>query len=55
VIVYALMSRATGKAVDLYASHLEAEATLEDALEDEPAWVDVLYVAPVGLSRGSES
>jgi hypothetical protein len=53
MIVYALASRETGEAVDLYATEAEANrpaeapAALEDALADEPAWADELYVESV--------
>ena len=55
MLVYALASRDTGKAVELYAIRAEAEAALRDALDEEPAFVDVLYVEAVELNGGSDN
>ena len=48
--VYALTStRLRHETLDLFLTREDAEAELEEILEDEPEWVNVLRVVPIEL------
>jgi hypothetical protein len=54
VLFWGLASREVNEAIELYATLKEAERTLADALADEPAWEDVLFVAPIELGEAQQ-
>jgi hypothetical protein len=45
----ALVELGGSEAIDLFLREEDAQATLEDALHDEPAWAGTLVVAPIEL------
>jgi hypothetical protein len=48
--IYALTSsQLLRETLDLFLTREAAEAELREVLEDEPGWVDVLRVEPIGL------
>jgi hypothetical protein len=47
VLVYAVVSAETEKAVELFVRRADAERMLAEALTDEPEWRDVLSVEEV--------
>jgi hypothetical protein len=50
MLVYALTSsQSPRETLDLFLTQEAAEAELEEILEDEPEWVNVLRVVPVEL------
>jgi hypothetical protein len=49
VRAYALVELGDSEAIDLFLREEDAQAALEDALRDEPAWADTLSVEPVEL------
>jgi hypothetical protein len=44
-----------GEVIELYIRREDAEQALADALEDEPAWSDVLYVVTIDQDPPSSS
>jgi len=56
VRVYALASsRVAGETLDLFVSREAAEAELQEILQDEPGWVNVLSVVPIEFDEGDIS
>ena len=48
---YALVELGDSEAIDLFLREEDAQAALEDALHDEPAWAGTLTVEPVELDE----
>jgi hypothetical protein len=46
---FALVSARASFAADIYCTREEAEKELDDAINDEPAWTDVLSVVELDL------
>jgi hypothetical protein len=46
---HALVELGGSEAIDLFLREEDAQAALEDALHDEPAWPGTLFVAPIEL------
>jgi hypothetical protein len=44
VVFYAVVSDQIQQVIEFFRTPAEAEAMLEAVLEDEPEWIDVLYV-----------
>jgi hypothetical protein len=54
--VYALMSSdMAGETLDLFLSREDAEAELDEILQDEPEWKDILSVVPIELDERNVS
>jgi hypothetical protein len=53
VKLYGIASRQSGDVDDWSLAREDAETTLCQAVEDEPEWADVLYVAEVELESGA--
>jgi hypothetical protein len=51
VRAYALMEIGDDQAVDVFLRREDALAALEDAITDEPGWMEILYVAPIELDE----
>lgn len=54
MLFWGLASRELDEAIELYATHAQAERALADVLADEPEWKDVLFIAAVHLG-GAEA
>jgi hypothetical protein len=50
VLFWCLASHELNEAIELYATRAEAEQALIEVLVDEPAWNDLLFVAPIELA-----
>ena len=55
MLVYALVSAETKKAVEPFVRREDAERMLAEALADEPGWRDVLSVEEIKLTAGAPS
>ena len=49
MLVYAVVSARTEKAVELFSRREDAEAMVRDVLEDDPELADVLRLEPIEL------
>jgi hypothetical protein len=52
---YALVELGDSEAIDLFLREEDAQAALEDALNDEPGWTGTLTVEPIELDERAVS
>jgi hypothetical protein len=55
VRAWALVELGDHEAIDVFVRKEDALMALEDAVTDEPEWIDSLFVAPIELDEAKQS